>query len=75
MEKHSRHYNTRNENGVQIKVDEFQEFIDVTSINDTTRRWAPGMKRLELRGGGGAVNMIDETTFEVVATGERLTVE
>jgi hypothetical protein len=61
-------------NGRPVLVDEYQEFIDATTSDSTTREWLPGMKRLELRS-GGAVNFIDETTLQIVTTGERLTVD
>jgi hypothetical protein len=59
------------EDGSIIQVEEYQEFIDVTSFSDSAKRWAPGMKRLELED-GSAVNFIDERTFEIVESGERL---
>jgi len=75
MERMNRSYRCQKADGSgHVYVDEYQEFIDITTHGDTTRRYAPGLKRLELRD-GGAVNFIDDRTFEVVATGERLAIE
>lgn len=73
MEKHIRTHRVRSEDGSILEVDEYQEFIDVTTISDTAIQWAPGMKRLELSD-GGAVNYLDDSTFQIVATGEKLAV-
>lgn len=74
MEQLVRKYECRRENGSVVKVSEYQEMIDATSAIDKVRKYLPGLKRLQLEQ-GGAVNFIDENTFEVVATGEKLTVQ
>jgi hypothetical protein len=61
--------------GRTVKVYAYQEMIDATTTGDTHRKYLPGLKRLELEHDGGPVNFIDENTLEVVATGEKLTVE
>lgn len=73
MEKHICTHLVRREDGSIVEVDEYQEFVDVTTISDTTRQWTAGMKRLELSD-GGAVNYLDADTFQIVTTGEKLVV-
>ena len=73
MEKFVRKYRAQRADGVAVEILEYQEFIDVTSASDKSRQWAPGMRRLELRD-GGPVNAIDDKTFEIVGTGERVTI-
>lgn len=74
MERKVGSFKAQRPNGAVVIIDEYQEFIDATSKDSATREWMPGLKRLELRGTGGAVNFIDEKTFKVVATGEMLTI-
>lgn len=62
----------KTDKGLEVVIDEYQEFIDGRSKEDTREVWLPGLKRLELRD-GGAVNFIDENTFQVVSTGQILT--
>ena len=71
MERKVRTIKAMNTRGQVVHVDEYQEFIDTTSHGMSTRQYTPGLKRLELRD-GGAVNFVDEQTFQVVATGETL---
>ena len=73
MEQLVRKYRCSYERGGEIKVLEYQDMIDATTMGDPHRKYVPGLKRLELET-GGAVNFIDDDTFEIVATGERLTV-
>jgi hypothetical protein len=68
-----RKYLCENDNGAKIKVCEYQEMLDATSLGDPHRKYVPGLKRLQLET-GGAANFIDAKTFEVVATGEKLRV-
>jgi hypothetical protein len=65
-------YVCQDEKGRTIKVFEYQEMIDATSLSDPHRKYVPGLKRLQLED-GGAVNFIDDNTFEIVATGEKIT--
>lgn len=71
MEQKVGSFKAQRPNGEVVIIDEYQEFIDATSLGDATRKYVPGLKRLVLRD-GGAVNFIDEKTFQVVATGEQL---
>ena len=73
MEEKVGSFKAQRANGDVVIIDEYQEFIDATSHGDATRKYIPGMKRLVLRD-GGAVNFIDDKTFQVVATGETLTI-
>lgn len=72
MEKHIRTFSVVDGQGNRFELDEYQEFRDVTTKDSAAREYMPGMKRLHLRG-RGHVNFIDENTFEVATTGERLT--
>lgn len=73
MEKHVRRFGVLDKRGLKVFIDEYQEFIDVTTKDSTTREFIGGLKRLEISG-RGAVNMIDDNTFEIVSTGEQLTI-
>jgi hypothetical protein len=73
MERLIRTIRTQSTNGETVFVNEYQEFLDVSSFGRSAPQRIPGMTRLELRG-GGVVNLIDKQTFQIVATGERLTV-
>lgn len=72
MEKHVRTIRAQRASGGTLTIEEFQSYIDTTSINDTGPQWTPHLKRLQLPS-GGAVNFIDDVTFEIVSTGERVT--
>lgn len=73
MERKVRTLSAARPNGETLVVHEFQSFIDATTYDSPVRQWLPGLKRLETQN-GRAVNFIDESTFELVATGERLKV-
>lgn len=72
MEKLVRTIRAQGADGAVVTINEYQEYIDTTSISDTSTQWTPGLKRLQLSN-GGAVNFVNETTFEIVATGEVVT--
>jgi hypothetical protein len=65
----------KDSNGRTVKVYIYQDMIDTTTMGDTHRKFTAGLKRLELEHGGGPVNFIDDNTLEIVATGEKLTIE
>jgi hypothetical protein len=73
MERKVRTIRAQRPTGETVFVDECQELVHDTSLSNPLRQWVPGHKRLELRY-VGPVSLVDDRTFEVVATGERLTV-
>lgn len=74
MESKVRTIKAQKPNGAVMEIDEWQEFVEVTSKDSPTREYIPGLKRYTLRLGGGAVNFVDDKTFKVVSTGEVLTI-
>ena len=71
MELLIRTHQAKRPDGTPILVQEFWTMVDHSALRNGTD-WLPGPKRFALST-GGAVRKIDETTFQIAATGQVLT--
>ena len=71
MERLIRRIETRTDAGAKVTVNEFGDFIEIETKDG--REFIGSKARLALAN-GDAVNVVDERTFEIARTGERLNV-
>ena len=71
MEVLVRTYRARRPNGAELLIDEYWDFVDTSPLFSGTS-YVPGMKRLAARS-GGEVRTLDESTLQLVESGEILT--
>ena len=58
-------------NGLIVEIEIYQEFRETTQQSGRPSELTPGKKRFQLQG-GGAVFPIDDATYEVALSGEKL---
>lgn len=64
-------FNAARSNGVIVVIEVYQRFSETKLLGQKPSEPTPGKKRFQLRG-GGAVFPIDEVTYEVALSGEKL---
>lgn len=61
----------KGDDGPLVTIVVYQDYTETTDQDSKAREWMAGLRSFELES-GGMVNRIDDETFEIVATGERL---